>query len=88
MEEKILQPHEQRVIDEKDDLESKIKKLGPFILDNPIFKTLPEEEQKDLNNQYDIMNQYLYILQKRINQFYFLLFLAFLNKCDSLIVSP
>jgi len=69
MEEKILQPHEQRVIDEKDDLESKIKKLGPFILDNPIFKTLPEEEQKDLNNQYDIMNQYLYILQKRINQF-------------------
>lgn len=64
-----MQPHQQRVIDEKNELEDKVKKLGPFILDNPIYETLSVEEQEDLNLQYEVMQQYLNILERRINRF-------------------
>jgi hypothetical protein len=66
---KELQPHQQRVIDERKELDDKIKKLGPFILDNPIFLTLETEEQIDLKSQYEFMNKYLSVLDRRIGRF-------------------
>ena len=62
-------PHQQRVIDEKNELQDKFSKLGAFILDNPIFPTLESEEQDDLQDQYIAMQTYLQILEKRINRF-------------------
>lgn len=66
---KELQPHQQRVIDERKELDDKIKKLGSFILDNPIFLTLETEEQIDLKSQYEFMNKYLSVLDRRIGRF-------------------
>jgi len=66
---KELQPHQQRVIDERKELDDKIKKLRPFILDNPIFLTLETEEQIDLKSQYEFMNKYLSVLDRRIGRF-------------------
>jgi len=62
-------PHQQRVVDEKNELQDKFSKLGSFILDNPIFKSLETEEQIDLKSQYDVMGKYLDILQRRISRF-------------------
>ena len=62
-------PHQQRVIDEKNELQDKFSKLGAFILDNPIFPTLESEEQDDLQDQYIAMQTYLQVLEKRINRF-------------------
>lgn len=62
-------PHQQRVVDERNELQDKFSKLGTFILDNPIFKTLETEEQIDLKSQYDVMGKYLDILERRISRF-------------------
>jgi hypothetical protein len=64
-----LQPHQQRVVDEKNELQEKTEKLGQFILNSPIYLTLPEEEKTDLNEQHYFMNCYLDILNSRINRF-------------------
>jgi len=62
-------PHQQRVVDEATELKDKFTKLGAFILDNPIFLTLEEEEQGDLQRQYAVMGTYLDILDRRISRF-------------------
>lgn len=62
-------PHQQRVVDEATELEDKFSKLGAFILDNPIFLTLEQEERNDLDSQYVAMEQYLIILDRRISRF-------------------
>ena len=64
-----LQPHQQRVIEEYRELKEKTSKLGVFILDNPIYLTLIEEEKKDMQIQYDAMCQYCDTLERRINRF-------------------
>ena len=64
-----LQPHQQRVIEEYRELKEKTSKLGVFILDNPIYLTLIEEEKKDMQIQYDAMCQYCDALERRINRF-------------------
>jgi crAss001_48 related protein len=64
-----MQPHQQRVVDEKTELDTKLDKLKAFIMDSPIFKTLPVDEQKRLNAQYDVMEQYSKILKERIAAF-------------------
>ncbi len=64
-----LQPHQQRVVDEKNELAEKVTKLGAFILDNPIFTTLEVSEQKDMHIQLFCMENYLNVLEKRINRF-------------------
>jgi hypothetical protein len=68
-EEKQYAPHQQRVVDEANELRDKFSKLGAFILDNPIYQSLAEEERNDLANQYDVMEQYLIILDRRISRF-------------------
>ena len=64
-----MQPHQQRVVDEKTELVAKIDKLKAFIMESPIFKTLPADEQKRLNRQYDVMLEYANILKTRIDAF-------------------
>lgn len=66
---KELQPHQQRVVDEFKELEDKFKKLGAFILDSPIYSTLPQEEKDDMQIQYDAMEQYYIVLERRISRF-------------------
>lgn len=70
MEQKVnLQPYQQKVVEEYKELKDKTTKLGAFILDNPIYLTLREEEQKDLNLQNEAMCQYCDILERRISRF-------------------
>jgi len=62
-------PHQQRVVDEATELKDKFSKLGAFILDNPIYPTLDTDEQQDLAEQYNVMEKYLVILERRISRF-------------------
>lgn len=62
-------PHQQRVIDEANELRDKFSKLGEFILNNNIFPTLPQEERDDLESQHALMEQYLNVLDRRISRF-------------------
>src|SRR5271154_3449512 len=64
-----MRPHQQRVVDEKTELVTKIDKLKAFIMESLIFKTLPADEQKRLNRQYDAMVEYANILKARIDEF-------------------
>ena len=66
---KELEPHQQRVVDEKNELQKKHDALSDFILENPIFTKLPEEEQRDLEKQFSIMGQYIDVLNRRISRF-------------------
>lgn len=54
-----------RLIDEKAQLDEKIKKLNDFF-DSETFKTLPAEQQRLLNIQYMVMGTYSHILFERI----------------------
>ena len=62
-------PHQQRVVDEANELRDKFSKLGSFILDNPIYQGLEQDEKQDLADQYDVMEKYLAILDRRISRF-------------------
>ena len=63
------QPHQQRVVEEYKELKDKTTKLRAFILDNPIYRSLEEDEQKDMKIQYDAMCIYTDALERRINRF-------------------
>lgn len=65
---KELQPHQQRVVDERTDLNDKITKIHAFFK-NEVFNGLPQEDQDLLNEQSQIMMNYSDILLKRINRF-------------------
>lgn len=62
-------PHQQRVINEINEVADRLSKLSAFILDNKIFSTLPEDEQERLRKQNEIMSQYVDILDERIKHF-------------------
>ena len=61
-------PHEQRVIQERDELKEKTEKLYAFF-DTQIYKTLLVKDKELLSNQFTVMNQYLSILDERIGRF-------------------
>lgn len=63
-----IQPHQQRVIDEKKSLDENRDKLDLFCA-GPIFKTLPQIEQDMLFTQLDMMDGYSLILRKKIALF-------------------
>jgi hypothetical protein len=46
-----MQPHQQRVVTEKKELDDKIDKLKAFIIESPTFKKLPEDERDRLAQQ-------------------------------------
>lgn len=63
------QPHQQRVVDEKTELDKKAAALSNFIGHSPIFETLDAAEQDRLKEQNDVMWQYSEILGARIAAF-------------------
>jgi hypothetical protein len=63
-----LQPHQQRVITEKADLDEKLGKLLAFF-QTPIFADLSEAERSRLRNQARYMDGYSAVLGERIAAF-------------------
>lgn len=61
-----MQPHHERVVAEKAELDKKAKALSTFIGESPIFETLDSAEQERLKEQNDIMWQYSEILGSRL----------------------
>lgn len=64
-----MQPHQQRVVDEKKDLDEKISKLRDFQNASPIWKKLPLEQKTLLRSQLGYMVNYSVVLNERINLF-------------------
>ena len=62
-------PRQQRVVDEKAELDTKATALSQFISLNPIFTSLDPAEQERLKLQNDIMWQYSKVLGERIAAF-------------------
>ena len=63
-----MQPHQQRVVDEKFELDTKREKLGEF-KNTAMFASLPWQEQERLNTQAHIMTMYSAVLGERISNF-------------------
>lgn len=64
-----LPPHQQRVLDEKQDLDLRIARLDEFMRRNPTFPTLDAAERDRLEIQLDLMRDYSGILGERIANF-------------------
>ena len=64
-----MKPHQQRVVDEKSELDTKAKALSDFIGNSDIFPTLDAAEQERMKEQCDVMWQYSEILGQRIAAF-------------------
>jgi hypothetical protein len=64
-----LQPHQQRVVDEKTELDKKARALSQFIGHSDIFAALDSAEQERLREQNDVMWLYSEILGARIAAF-------------------
>jgi hypothetical protein len=63
-----LQPHQQRVVAEKADLDEKINRLDAF-LQSTTFNNLEPADQELLSEQVVHMRDYSAVLQLRINRF-------------------
>lgn len=68
MEEKVLEPYQQRVVDENEELKEKIDKLQAFML-SPKWKELQAIDQYLLSSQLQVMQAYSQILFQRITRF-------------------
>lgn len=66
---KQYEPHEQRVLDEKAELDTKATALSNFIGLSPVFAKLDPAEQERLKEQCEVMHQYREILGARIAAF-------------------
>lgn len=70
MENKELAPHQLRVVEEKKELDIKIKNLQVFMEDKlGLISKVSEAEKRDLNDQLLTMYTYSQILKIRINRF-------------------
>ena len=63
-----MEEYQQRVLDEKKELDSKIDKLGEFIGSDE-FTPVPTAEQVRMKQQRTIMKQYSDVLAARIQNF-------------------
>jgi hypothetical protein len=63
-----MQPHQQRVMDEKTALDGNIERLTAF-LDSDTFRTLGAADQVDLRVQLEQMSAYSSTLARRIARF-------------------
>jgi hypothetical protein len=63
-----MQPHQERVVQEKKELDEKLAKLASFGT-TPLFDSLPADEQGRLNRQFSVMEEYSHILEERIAAF-------------------
>ena len=66
---KPFEPYQQRVVDEKTELDGKYRKLIEFIEESPTFPRLPDDEQNRLRRQKDCMKNYSDVLGERISAF-------------------
>ena len=64
-----MQPHEERVVTEKNELDDKLVKLQDFIETNKIFQLLPKEDKELLERQEVHMSDYSQVLSERIARF-------------------
>lgn len=64
-----MQPHQQRVVDEKTELDIKLEKLEQFILSNSLFQKLSTDEQIRMCRQQNAMKSYSEVLGERIAAF-------------------
>lgn len=64
-----MKAHEQRVVDEKNELGERLAKLTTFIESNPLFRSLDYDEQGRLKIQRFIMGEYKSVLEDRIDNF-------------------
>ena len=62
-------PHQQRMLDEKQDLDIRITKLDEFIQRNALFRQLESAEQSRMRRQLDVMRELSVILGERISAF-------------------
>jgi len=62
-------PHQQRMLDEKQETDIRITKLDEFMLRNALFRQLDPEEQSRMRRQLDVMCELSVILGKRIARF-------------------
>lgn len=60
------EPWQQRLVDEKDELSSRLNRLGEFMRTS-IYETLSEDEKDRILRQRDAMNIYLETLVERIH---------------------
>jgi len=65
---KMLEPHQQRVVTEKEELDEKISKLSAF-LETDMFSKLKHKDAELLSKQIIIMSKYSTILKERIDEF-------------------
>ena len=65
---KIYAPHQQRVIDEKAELDERREKLGAF-KNSVTFAQLPWHEQERMNTQAHLMTMLSAVLGERIANF-------------------
>lgn len=63
-----MQDFQQRVVDEKTDLDGKVTRLSDFF-GGSVFQSLPKEEHVRLEEQITVMQRYSYILGERIKAF-------------------
>lgn len=62
-------PHQQRVVEEFDQLDERLEKLEAFIKASPVFATLTPDERARLQWQRYYMGGYRQILCERIGAF-------------------
>ena len=67
--EMIMLPHQQRVVDEKNELFDKVEKLDAFIKTNPIFWQMELQDRQLLEEQLKHMNAYWNVLRQRVEGF-------------------
>lgn len=63
-----MEPHQQRVVDEKAELDGRLEKLLAFGKTD-IFKGLPTDEQRRMQRQVICMTDYSEVLGERIHAF-------------------
>lgn len=63
-----LQPFQQRVVDEKDELDTRLDKLRAFV-DSPLFDSLGMSDRAMMTAQAEVMSKYSRILGDRIAAF-------------------
>lgn len=63
-----MQPHQERVVNEKAELDEKLDKLEAFFI-TPLFIGIDFEERYRLQRQAEVMTEYSIILGERISAF-------------------
>ena len=63
-----MQPYQERVIQEKQELDEKLSRLKLFLMGS-MFQSLPGDEQGRLERQAELMSQYSAVLGERIANF-------------------